>query len=78
MVLKFYHTHMAVGGSQVITAFRCTKPTKYQFKKYLNACFEQGKHFTPFDVSTDGLIGHKAAELLKRLSLPLADKCMAS
>jgi hypothetical protein len=43
-------------------------------KKYLTACLEQRRHFTPFVVSTDGLIGHEAAELLKRLSLRLADK----
>jgi hypothetical protein len=43
-------------------------------KKYLQACLEQRRHFTPFAVSTDGLIGREAGELLKRLSLRLADK----
>ncbi len=43
-------------------------------KKYLQPCLEQRKHFTPFVVSTDGLIGPEAGELLKRLSLRLADK----
>jgi hypothetical protein len=43
-------------------------------KKYLQSCLEQRKHFTPFVVSTDGLIGREAGELLKRLSLRLADK----
>jgi hypothetical protein len=43
-------------------------------KKYLQSCLEQRKHFTPFAVSTDGLIGREAGELLKRLSLRLADK----
>jgi hypothetical protein len=43
-------------------------------RKYLNACLEQHKHFTPFVVSTDGLLGCEAAELLKRLALRLADK----
>jgi hypothetical protein len=38
-------------------------------KKYLTACLKQHRHFTPFVVSTDGLIGHKAAELLKGLLL---------
>jgi hypothetical protein len=42
-------------------------------KKYLQSCLEQRKHFTPFVVSTDGLIGREAGELLKRLSLRLAD-----
>ncbi len=43
-------------------------------KKYLQSCLEQRKHFTPFVVSTDGLIGREAGELLKRLSLQLANK----
>jgi hypothetical protein len=43
-------------------------------KKYLQACLEQRRHFTPFVVSTDGLIGQEAGELLKRLSLRLAEK----
>jgi hypothetical protein len=43
-------------------------------KKYLQSCLDQRKHFTPFVVSTDGLIGREAGELLKRLSLRLADK----
>jgi hypothetical protein len=43
-------------------------------KKCLQSCLEQRKHFTPFVVSTDGLIGREAGELLKRLSLWLADK----
>jgi hypothetical protein len=43
-------------------------------KKYLQSCLKQRKHFTPFVVSTDGLIRREAGELLKRLSLRLADK----
>jgi hypothetical protein len=43
-------------------------------KKYLQSCLEQCKHFTSFVISTDGLIGREAVELLKRLSLRLADK----
>jgi hypothetical protein len=43
-------------------------------KKSLQSCLEQRKHFTPFVVSTDGLIGRETGELLKRLSLRLADK----
>jgi hypothetical protein len=43
-------------------------------KKYLTACLKQRRHFTHFVVSTDGLIGREAAELLKRLSLRLTDK----
>jgi hypothetical protein len=47
---------------------------KEKKQKYLASCTVQRKHFTPFVVSTDGLLGHKATELLKRLSLRLADK----
>jgi hypothetical protein len=43
-------------------------------KKYLQSCLGQLKHSAPFVVSTDGLIRHEAGELLKRLSLRLADK----
>ena len=42
--------------------------------KYLDACLAQRRHFTPFVVSTDGLAGPEAKELLKRLSLRLSDK----
>jgi hypothetical protein len=48
---------------------------KEKKQKYLASCTAQRKHFfTSFDVSTDGLLGHEATELLKRLSLRLADK----
>ncbi len=43
-------------------------------RKYLDACLAQRRHFTPFVVSTDGLVGRVAKELLKRLSLRLSDK----
>jgi hypothetical protein len=43
-------------------------------KKYLQSCLEQRKHFTPFVVSTDELIGREAGELLRRLSLRLTDR----
>ncbi len=34
---------------------------EYKKKKYLNACWlKQRKNFTPFVISTDGLIGHEA------------------
>jgi hypothetical protein len=32
-------------------------------KKYLEACLEQRCHFTPFVVSTDGLLGKEAKTL---------------
>jgi hypothetical protein len=42
-------------------------------KTYLQSCLEQRKHFTPFAISTDSVIRREAGELLKRLSLQLAD-----
>jgi hypothetical protein len=41
-------------------------------KKYLGPCLEQRRHFTPFVVSTDGLLGKEAKTLLKRLSALLS------
>jgi hypothetical protein len=43
-------------------------------KKYLEACLGQRRHFTPFVVSTDGLIGREAKILWKKLSALLAAK----
>jgi hypothetical protein len=47
---------------------------KEKKRKYLKSCLEQRRHFTPFVVSTDGLIGKEAKTLLKKLSSLLADK----
>jgi hypothetical protein len=43
-------------------------------RKYLEPCLEQRRHFTPFVVSTDGLIGREAKTMLKELSALLAEK----
>jgi hypothetical protein len=43
-------------------------------KKYLGACLEQRRHFSPFVVSTDGLLGKEAKILLRKLSAILAEK----
>jgi hypothetical protein len=43
-------------------------------KKYLEPCLEQRRYFTPFVVSTDGLLGKEAKTLLKRLSALLSEK----
>jgi hypothetical protein len=43
-------------------------------KKYLGACLEQRRHFSPFVVSTDGLLGKEAKILLRKLSAMLAAK----
>jgi hypothetical protein len=45
-----------------------------QKKKYLEACLGQRRHFTPFVVSTDDLLGREANKLLKKLSALLAAK----
>ena len=47
---------------------------KEKRRKYLKPCLEQRRHFTPFVVSTDGLIGKEAKTLLKKLSSLLAEK----
>ena len=44
-------------------------------KKYLGACLEQCRHFSPSVVSTESLLGKEAKILLlKKLSLRLAEK----
>jgi hypothetical protein len=47
---------------------------KEKERKYLKSCLEQCRHFTPFVVSTDGLIGKEAKTLLKKLCSLLAEK----
>jgi hypothetical protein len=55
--------------AKVLAAHECEKK-----KKYLGACLEQRRHFSPFVVSTDGLLGKEAKILLKKLSAMLAKK----
>jgi hypothetical protein len=43
-------------------------------KKYLKACLEQFRHFSPFLDSTDNLLGKESRTLLKKLSALLAEK----
>jgi hypothetical protein len=47
---------------------------KEKKRKYLAPCIAQRRHFTPFVVSTDGLIGKEAKSVLKALSIKLAEK----
>ncbi len=42
--------------------------------KYLQACLQQRRSFVPFVVSTDGMLGYEANNLLKLLSLKLSEK----
>jgi hypothetical protein len=43
-------------------------------KKYLQPCLDRRKHFTPFVVSADGLVGKEAQTFLRRLAAKLALK----
>ena len=41
---------------------------KEKKRKYLEPCLKQRRHFTPFVVSADGLLGREAEVLLNRLA----------
>jgi hypothetical protein len=57
------------------TPQRSWKPMMGEKKrKYLKDCLEQRCHFTPFEVSTDGLIDREVKTLMKKLSAILAEK----
>ena len=43
-------------------------------RKYLKACLENRRHFTPFVVSADGLLGREANTYLRRIAALLAVK----
>ena len=43
-------------------------------KKYLGVCLKQRRHFSPFVVSSDGLLSKEAKILLKKLSTQLTEK----
>jgi hypothetical protein len=45
----------------------CRQETEKK-KKYLQACLEQRRNFTPFVSSTDELMGREATALVKRLA----------
>jgi hypothetical protein len=48
---------------------------KEKKRKYLQACMDQRRHFfTPFVVSTDGLLGREVTFVLKKLSALLSEK----
>ena len=47
---------------------------KEKKRKYLEPCLEQRRHFTPFVVSTDGLLGKEAKTLLRTLLAAIAEK----
>ena len=43
-------------------------------KKYLDACIKQRRHFTPFIISVEGLLGFDAETTLKRITRRLEKK----
>eukprot|EP00957_Ditylum_brightwellii_P166849 12699567-Ditylum_brightwellii.AAC.1 len=45
--------------------------------KYLQACLEQRRHFLPFVVSDDGMLGHEASMVLKQISWKLDENGIA-
>ena len=47
---------------------------KEKRKKYLRPCLEQRRSFVPFVVSTDGLLGREAKNLLKQIALRISVK----
>jgi hypothetical protein len=47
---------------------------KEKKRKYLASCIAQRRYFTPFVISTDGLLGKEAKCLLKKLPTAQADK----
>jgi hypothetical protein len=50
------------------------KQEKEKRAKYLRPCLEQRRSFVPFVVSTDGLLGREAKNLLKQIALRLTAK----
>ena len=51
----------------------CRQETEKK-KKYLQACLDQRRNFTPFVSSTDGLMGREATALVKRLASMTASR----
>ena len=47
---------------------------KQKKRKYLESCSKQRRHFTPFVVSTDGMLGREANHTLKHLARMLSRK----
>jgi hypothetical protein len=47
---------------------------KEKKRKYLDSCLKQRRHFTPFVVSTDGLIDKEGKAVMRKLSDKLAGK----
>ena len=50
------------------------KHEKEKRDKYLSSCLEQRRSFTPFVVSTDGILGYEAKNLMKQLAKRLSEK----
>ena len=50
------------------------KHERQKKSKYLQDCLKQRRSFVPFIVSTDGVLGYEADNLIKRLAQKLAEK----
>ena len=63
------------------TSYQSKTPNKFlktaekgKKKNYLNACIKQRRHFTPFIISVEGLLGFDAETTLKRITRRLEKK----
>ena len=51
-----------------------TKHEREKKKKYLSSCTEQRRHFTPFVVTTDGVLGREADHFIRHIAKKLSTK----
>jgi hypothetical protein len=74
-IIKVYVTNTDTKSNQSRDPTKVLEMHEWEKKKkYFKASLEQRHHFTPFMVSTDGLIDKEAKTLLKKLSSLLAEK----
>jgi hypothetical protein len=76
ILYSFNQLHPTPGRNYVETDFMVQNVTciKEKKKKYLNACLDQQRSYVPFVVSTDGLLGREAKNLVKQIALRLTAK----
>jgi hypothetical protein len=74
-ILDVRVTHLDAKTHRKKTAEKALSDQEREKKrKYLDACLEQRRHFSPFVVSCDGVRGKEASATLKVLSKRLAEK----
>ena len=62
-------------STRQLTPFKVLESQEKEKKrKYLGPCLENRRHFTPFVLSVDGLLGREAKTFAKRLAVKLAGK----